>query len=67
MGEIMYGKCEVCGKEGTLTRTYYYYNIKCECHSPNHFEIVDHHIACIPKEPRETKIVFKTENLKRIK
>jgi hypothetical protein len=58
------GKCEICGKEGLLQRTYFNYNIKCECHSPNHFDLVRHCKDCIPKEPRETKVFFKTEDLK---
>lgn len=64
-GESMYGKCGVCGKEGPLTRTYFRYKgINCECCSPEHSELVDHHIECIPKEPRYTKVSVKTEDLK---
>lgn len=42
------------------------YNIKCECHSPNHFEIITHCNACIPLEPKETKIILRTESLNKI-
>ena len=59
MGEMEYGKCEVCGKENSLTRTYYHYNIKCECHSPTHFVVVKHCRGCIPKPPREIKVYLK--------
>lgn len=62
--EFEYGKCEVCGEEGVLERTYFEYPIKCECHSPNHFEIVRHHKDCIPKEPEYTTIKVNTESLK---
>ena len=31
MGETEYGKCEICGKETVLERTYFYYPIHCEC------------------------------------
>ena len=31
MGGIEYGKCEICGKEAPLERTYFYYPIHCEC------------------------------------
>ena len=64
--EFEYGRCEVCGEEGILTRTYFRYDIKCECHSPNHFEIVLHHKDCVPKEPTYTKVSFRTEELKKI-
>lgn len=38
-GCIEFGKCDYCGKETTVQRKYYHYDIKCDCHSPNHFEI----------------------------
>jgi hypothetical protein len=66
MGDIETGKCQVCGKEGAVQRTYFRYDIKCECHSPNHFEIVWHCATCEPKEPIETKILIKTQNLVRL-
>ena len=64
MGEQNYGKCDVCGKEGPLERTYFYYGIKCECHSPNHFELINHCRDCAPKEPKYSMVEFKTEDLK---
>ena len=63
-GACEFGKCEICGKETCLQRTYFSYDIKCECHSPNHFELVRHCKDCIPTEPRETKVIFSTEKLK---
>jgi hypothetical protein len=63
--EQNYGKCDVCGKEGNLTRTYFRYPIKCECHSPQHFELIEHHKECKPKELTYTKVSFKTEDLKK--
>lgn len=62
-GENEFGKCQICGNEGNIERTYFRYDIKCECHSPNHFEIVFHCKDCIPKEPLETKIIINTKNL----
>lgn len=62
-GEIEFDKCEVCGKETELQRTYFRYDVKCECHSPNHFELVRHCIDCVPEEPKYTKISVKTEDL----
>jgi hypothetical protein len=64
MGEQEYGKCDVCGKEGSLQRTYFRYDIECECHSPGHFELVCHHKECVPKEPRYTNVELKTEDLR---
>ena len=26
-----FGKCPICGQEGSLDRTYFVYNIPCEC------------------------------------
>lgn len=26
-----FGKCEICGKDSSLERTNFYYNIPCEC------------------------------------
>ncbi len=56
MSEIEYGICDICGCQDTLSRTYYYYNIKCECHSPEHFEIVMTCPRCKPIPPKKTKI-----------
>jgi hypothetical protein len=61
MSVIEYGKCEVCGKENVLKRTYFRYGFKCQCHSPEHFEIVRHCADCVPQKPLETKVVFSSE------
>ena len=58
MGDIEFGACEVCGKERELTRTYYRYKIKCDCHSPNHFETVRHCSECKPVEPEYTDVMI---------
>jgi hypothetical protein len=62
-GSAEYGTCDICKKEANIERTYFRYDIKCECHYPSHFEIVYHCKNCIPKEPTITKIELKTENL----
>jgi hypothetical protein len=67
MGEVMYGACQCCGKDSFLQRTYFRYDLKCECHSPYHFEIVDHCKECTPIEPQYTKVSVRTQDLKRIK
>ena len=69
---IEHGKCDVCGKEGPVKRTYYHYDILCECHSPSHFELVKHCENCMPVEPETTNVLlgkswiwWKTEELKK--
>lgn len=63
MGEQEQGICNICHKEKILQREYYHYDIKCECHSPKHFECVKYCNNCIPTEPEETKITIKTSQL----
>lgn len=60
-GEVMIGKCMYCLKLKNLDRKYFHFNIKCECHSPNHFEIVEHCMSCTPKCPSYTSIILKEE------
>lgn len=62
--ECEVGICDICKEKGVLNRKYYRYNIKCECHSPTHFEIVHHCDKCEPKEPDITKISISTSLLK---
>ena len=39
-GEVLSGTCGRCGKKGTLIRRKRDFpGIKCECHSPNHFDL----------------------------
>ena len=57
--------CDICKKEAPLQRTYFRYNIKCQCHSPYHFELIIHCKDCIVKEPKETKVVLLTSNLEK--
>ena len=62
-GEVEFGKCDYCGKEGPMNRKYFHYPIKCECHSPQHFEIKWHCNDCFPVEPETTKLTVRTEVL----
>ena len=64
-GELESGTCDVCKKTDViLTRKYYHYrSIKCECHSPNHFELVRHCADCTPKPPETTKVVIGLDNI----
>ena len=63
-GELEIGTCDICGKqEVPVSRKYYYYpHIKCECHGPNHFDLVRHCKNCKPHPPRETRIVLSHDN-----
>ena len=51
--KIEFGKCDICGKDDNLERTYFEYDIKCDCHSPRHFELVRHCKDCVPSMPTE--------------
>lgn len=51
-----FGKCEICGKESNLQRTYFHYGVECKCHSQNRFEMVRHCANCKPEEPKTTKM-----------
>ena len=67
MGDIEVGTCTICRKENVqLNRKYYRYDIKCICHSPQHFEIVYYCNNCTPIEPKETRITIETEYLNKI-
>ena len=66
MGDVEFGKCDCCGNEDFLQRKYFYYAIKCECHSPEHFEIVSHCKNCIPTWPKITNITIKPSELNNI-
>lgn len=66
MNDCEWGKCEICGKEGALQRTRFYYAVKCECHNHSHSEFVRHCENCAAVEPKETRLVISTEELKRI-
>lgn len=67
MGDAEQGTCSVCKKESNgISRKYFRYEVKCECCSPTHFEIVYHCTNCVPKEPILTNITIKTENLNTI-
>lgn len=61
MGEVEHGKCDICKTDSTLGRKYYYYNIKCDCHSPRHFELVTYCSKCAPTPPERTTVLIKPE------
>jgi hypothetical protein len=66
MGTCEFGKCEICGKETDLERTYFHYPIHCECcgskdenGQDQHFEMVAHCKDCIPEIPTEIHPLIK--------
>lgn len=58
MGEIEFGTCPICGKEASMERTYFYYDIHCQCCGCKqddldmHFELRIHCKDCVPDVPR---------------
>ena len=49
--EHEHGECNFCGELGLIQRTYYYYDVDCECCSGDkHFEIVWNCYQCIPHD-----------------
>jgi hypothetical protein len=63
MGDVEFGRCDVCLKDGPLTRTYWFYPIACECHNPSHYEVKRHCTTCIPVEPKYTELSVSTAKL----
>ena len=66
MEDCEFGKCEICGEKAFLERTYFHYDIKCECHSPNHFELIRHCKNCRGEEPKITQITLKTNTISKL-
>ena len=58
-GEVEFGKCDICGENAKLARTYFVYPIKCECHGNNHFEMIKHCENCTPVLPKQIRPEFK--------
>lgn len=66
MGEVEFGKCEICGREARLERTYFDYPIHCECcgskdekGQDQHFEMVRHCEDCPAPVPTVIHPVLK--------
>ena len=67
MASIEFGKCDICGKEAALSRTYFKYRIcSCECcdsklhdGTKGHFEVVHHCKDCVPHLPTVIHPLFK--------
>ena len=63
MNSVEFGMCDICKKDAPITRTYYRYAIKCNCHSPQHFVLIRHCNECKPVEPEF--LVIKTKDLQK--
>ena len=62
---VEYGRCEVCGKEGPLTRTYRHFpGLECDCCHDSHFDFVRHCPTCIPPKCNTLKVVLTLEQAK---
>ena len=59
VGSVEVNNCSICGNLTEVSRKYYHYGIKCDCHSPEHFEIVWHCKNCTPIPPKKTTIYIK--------
>jgi len=60
MNTVESGTCSICGKQVTVSRTYYHYFIPCEwCGGGRHFEIVYTCSACQPSPPKRISVVLK--------
>ena len=65
--DMIIGSCDICGKENVnLSKKIYHYPIKCQCHTPLHFEVVYHCEDCQPVEPELTNISIRTDELHKI-
>ena len=66
MSALEFGKCDICGEEAVLSRTYFIYNIPCEgcgCKRDGkdmHFELVHHCDNCVPDVPRKITPLIKS-------
>lgn len=62
MGDLEFGKCDMCKNDAPVNRQYYYYDIKCDCcnsRNDDHFEIVRYCKNCTPIPPRQISLSIK--------
>ena len=55
MDSSEFGTCDMCKKEDSINREYYYYEFECDCCNKKqdpHFEIVRYCNNCVPRPPR---------------
>lgn len=63
MGDVPWGQCRYCKKEGPIRITYFDFPIKCECCGPTHHERVDHCNKCEAVMPKQTIVHIDTKKL----
>lgn len=63
MGDIPWGSCWYCKKEGPLRITYFSFPINCECCSSNHSIRIEHCKDCEAVMPTETAVLLNTTKL----
>lgn len=63
MGDMPWGRCKYCKKEGPLIITYFKFPILCNCCGPTHFEKIEHCSECEPVMPTSTTIWIETSKL----
>ena len=63
MGDVLWGPCKYCKKDGPLRITYFSFPIKCECCSPWHSIRIEHCNKCEPVMPKTTLILLDTKKL----
>jgi uncharacterized OB-fold protein len=63
MGDIEYGRCDICKLNNNLTRTYFHFPIACQCCGSTHHEMISHCSKCKPKMPKITKVELSTSKL----
>jgi len=63
MGELPYGLCDYCKREGPLRITYFSFPIKCNCCSPNHSIRIEHCDKCEAVMPAQTQLWVDTKKL----
>lgn len=61
-----YGRCQVCGKENILERTYFHYGTSCECHDIRHIVMRRHCATCTPHVAAHRKVDILIEDVKTI-
>lgn len=60
------GKCDCCGKENVLLeKAIFHYPFPCQCCSSGHSVLVRYCEDCEPEDLQKTKVLMKTEDLKR--
>lgn len=55
-GTVEIAICDICGNLKPVNRKYYKYDIKCDCCSCHHHELIRHCNECVPKPPNKVSV-----------